>query len=253
MYFIIIKIFCFFNFGLFGLILSPFIGPLVFLCIHPREKAEKKLRSLISFFFKLLLKTAIFLRIIELNIDNLKKIEEARGLVICANHPTILDAVILMAYMPNADCIVKGSYWKNPITRGIVSRLYIPNNLDAKQMQRACQKSMKKGNNLLIFPEGTRTPPHIETPETIKRSASHIALLTNSPILPIHIQATKPSSIGKGDPFFSSPADGKILFSLTVKNQIKTEAFSDFSRPIAARRLTGILKADIFSIEERYE
>lgn len=239
------------SFGLFGLVLSPIIGPLFFLCIHPRDKAELKLRNLISFFFRVFLKTMIFLRIVSLRIENLKKIQDSHGLVVCANHPTLIDAVILIAYLPQADCIVKSTHWKNPVTRGIVSRLYIPNNLNAADMQKACLDSLEKGNNILIFPEGTRTPINGPVSVEIKRSASQIALLAKCPVLPIHIQVNKPNGLGKGESILTTPENGRVIFTLVVKNIIKTETYRNYPRPIAARRLTSILKADIFYLEEK--
>src|SRR5258708_5298809 len=43
------------------------------------------------------------------------------GLLILANHPTVIGAVLVMAFVRHADCIVKGRLWDNPFTRGPVS------------------------------------------------------------------------------------------------------------------------------------
>jgi hypothetical protein len=37
-----------------------------------------------------------------------------RGQLIVANHPTLLDALLLMSPMPQADCVAKERYYRHP-------------------------------------------------------------------------------------------------------------------------------------------
>lgn len=45
---------------------------------------------------------------------------ERQGLLILANHPTLIDTVFLMAFVKHADCIVNNNLWRNPFTGGPV-------------------------------------------------------------------------------------------------------------------------------------
>jgi 1-acyl-sn-glycerol-3-phosphate acyltransferase len=83
---------------------------------------------------------------------------ERDGLLILANHPTLIDTVFLMAFVQNADCIVKGGLWNNPFTAVRCGRPgYINNDLGAALVD-DCIASLRMRNNLIMFPEGTRTP-----------------------------------------------------------------------------------------------
>src|SRR6202008_1371053 len=45
---------------------------------------------------------------------------EREGLLILANHPTLIDIVFLMAFVKHGDCIVKSALWRNPFTHATV-------------------------------------------------------------------------------------------------------------------------------------
>ena len=42
------------------------------------------------------------------------------GLLVLANHPTLIDVVCLISLLPNADCVVKRAVARNPFMRGPV-------------------------------------------------------------------------------------------------------------------------------------
>lgn len=80
-----------------------------------------------------------------------------RPLVLVANHPSLLDVVIIASRFPNAVCIMKAALMDN-ILLGSAARLarYIPNDAPLEMVRRARQE-LGEGAHLLIFPEGTRT------------------------------------------------------------------------------------------------
>jgi 1-acyl-sn-glycerol-3-phosphate acyltransferase len=45
------------------------------------------------------------------------------GLLVLANHPTLIDVVCLISLLPNADCVVKRAVACNLFMRGLVRRL----------------------------------------------------------------------------------------------------------------------------------
>ena len=60
------------------------------------------------------------------------------GQLIIANHPTLVDIVFLISRVKQANCIVKGSLWRNPFMRGpILNAGYISND-DPEKMIAEC-------------------------------------------------------------------------------------------------------------------
>ena len=86
---------------------------------------------------------------------------ERQPMVIVANHPSLLDAVILVSHLPNAVCIMKAGLMRN-LLLGAGARMarYIVNDSPLHMIRHAIQE-LKEGGTLVIFPEGTRTstPP----------------------------------------------------------------------------------------------
>ncbi|WP_369678325.1 lysophospholipid acyltransferase family protein, partial [Enterococcus faecium] len=90
----------------------------------------------------------------------LDTIKNAKGQLIIANHPSLIDVVVLISIVRNADCVVKADLWKNPFLKGVVKATgYINNDADPEYFLNQCQQSFARGNNLIVFPEGTRSVP----------------------------------------------------------------------------------------------
>ena len=61
-----------------------------------------------------------------------------RGLVVAANHPSMLDAVLLISRLPRVVCITKASLWDNAfLGPGIRLAGYIRNDAPLAMMRRA--------------------------------------------------------------------------------------------------------------------
>ncbi len=83
------------------------------------------------------------------------------ALIIAPNHPSLLDAVLVISRLPRVVCITKASLWDNLfLGGGIRLAAYIRNDTPVKLVKRAT-RALRAGHQLLIFPEGTRTarPP----------------------------------------------------------------------------------------------
>jgi len=105
-----------------------------------------------------------------------------RGHLIIANHPSLLDALFIIAATQNLCCIVKADLLKNPFTRYIVKLAgYIPNQSETLLADSA--RVLASGTNLLIFPEGTRNTSDEQL--NFKRGAANIALSTGCPVSPV--------------------------------------------------------------------
>lgn len=78
--------------------------------------------------------------------------------VVVANHPSLLDAVFLIARVPAAVCIFKPAIRRNPVLGLAALRAgYLPSDSGLDLVKSAVAK-IESGATLVVFPEGTRTP-----------------------------------------------------------------------------------------------
>ncbi|HBF48238.1 MULTISPECIES: lysophospholipid acyltransferase family protein [Shewanella] len=175
---------CYIAFGLGGLLSSLTILPL--LRFWPGEKTVRVARAqkAVSWMFKAFVAMLSFAGVIAVSTKNIEALQQTKGKVVIANHPTLVDVVVLISLMPNAGCIVKQSLWRNPFIRGVLASAgYIPNR-GADWLLHDCQQVLRTDTNLIIFPEGTRTlTGNIVNP--FARGAANIALRTQTDILPV--------------------------------------------------------------------
>ncbi|RYF67562.1 MAG: 1-acyl-sn-glycerol-3-phosphate acyltransferase, partial [Comamonadaceae bacterium] len=144
-------------------------------------------------------------------------------LIFVANHPTMLDALLLVAHLPRSACIMKASLMKN-IFLGAGARLarYIRND-SARTMVRLSVDDLKNGGQLVIFPEGTRTVA--PTLNAFRPGVTLIAKLARAPIQTVFIDTDSPY-LGKGWPLWRVPPL-PIVFKLRLGQRFAPQANSD--------------------------
>lgn len=161
--------------------------------------------------------------------------------LIVANHPTLIDVVLLLACLPQADCIVKNAVRKNTFLRGIVAHAgYLPNDLGDALVD-SCVDRLRSNRSLLLFPEGTRSPKG--GLGAFQRGAARIALKSRRPIVPIVITCHPPTLL-KGERWYDVP-DRPAHFTLRAEEPIDSTQYLDeeMAPALAARRLTADLRA----------
>jgi 1-acyl-sn-glycerol-3-phosphate acyltransferase len=128
--------------------------------------------------------------------------DEPGGLIVACNHPTMLDAMIVVARLPRGVCIMKAELLRN-VFLGAGARLaqYIGNDT-GRGMIRDAVATLREGNQLVLFPEGTRTvtPPL----NAFKPGITLIAHLAQAPIQTVLIEAESPY-LRKGWPLLRTP------------------------------------------------
>lgn len=163
------------------------------------------------------------------------------GVLVVANHPTILDVVFLVARMPQADCIVKLGAWRNPFLRRIVSIAGYIANADGPAVVEACAERLRAGRSLIVFPEGTRSP--VGGLRTFRRGAARVALQSQGLVVPVTIRC-EPPALAKGQRWWGIQAQ-RLVFTLEAGAPFHPADWIGLegktSTPRAARQLTAAL------------
>jgi 1-acyl-sn-glycerol-3-phosphate acyltransferase len=182
---------------LFGFVLFP-----LFTTASAGRRSELRVQRTIHRAFRLFVWIITALGLIRVTSRGVEWLNRPGGCVIVANHPTLIDVVLLIALLPQADCIVKEAVWRNPYMRRIVRAAgYIPNDAGSA-LTMACADRLRQGRKLLLFPEGTRSPR--EQLGMFRRGAARIALASGCEIVPVVIRC-EPPTFRKGEPWFHVP------------------------------------------------
>jgi 1-acyl-sn-glycerol-3-phosphate acyltransferase len=239
----------FLAFGAGGLGLRILVFPALNLFVRERRLRIALARHVILLAFRGFIELMRFFGVLRYDIRGLERLERG-GLLILANHPTLIDTVFLMAFVKHADCIVKSKLWRNPFTRGPVRAAGYINNERGPELVEDCIASLRSGNNLIIFPEGTRTPKHGSI--HFKRGAANIALRGSCNVTPVIIRCTPPA-LSKGDKWWRVPSRW-VHFSLEVQEDIDIRPFIADARNevLGARHLTDHLQEYFMKESERH-
>lgn len=154
------------------------------------------------------------------------------GQLIVANHPTLIDVVFLIAFAPQANCVVKHAMFRNPLTRSVVVAAgYISNDLTADMIEGAAA-ALHRGECLIMFPEGTRTG--VGQPLTFHRGAANVAIRAAASVTPVYIRC-EPITLTKAEPWYRIPPR-RPHFTLAVGEDFELGAARGIkSIPIASR------------------
>lgn len=235
---------CFSLFGLGGLILTLIIFPLYYL--FAGKYRTRLARKTIQTAFALFLWIMQFTGVLKFEIKSARRLTDAKGMLVLANHPTLIDVIAIIAYMPNVNCIVKQQLWSNFFIGMVVRSADYIRNTESEGLIEQCHEALQAGNNLIIFPEGTRSRPG--EPLKFKRGTAHILLKSNALIKPVIIKCV-PSTLTKGEKWYKIPRT-KANMIVSVQPAMSTEklmANADGDvEAFSARQLTKKLE-DYFS------
>lgn len=179
-------------------------------------------------FFIYLTKIFGFLEV-NLNIDKLNLNEKT---LIIANHPSLLDVVFMLSHLKRINCVVKDSLRKNIfLFLAIKAANYIPNTNNEELLNKSLSV-LHNGENLLIFPEGSRTKDNLN----FHKSAFYIGIKEAIKIYCIYIDMS-PRSLKKDQPWYQTPSQ-KIKYSFKLIKTIDINSFMPASPdPIRVRNL----------------
>jgi len=134
----------------------------------------------------------------------LARLRGERGLIIAPNHPSILDAVLIMAELPEAACVLKAGLLQSPfIGGGARWSGHISNDAGAGLVRQA-RAELQRGGQLLVFPEGTRTEPGADKVNEFKGAFALVARAAQAPVQTVVLRYNS-RLLGKGWPLWAVP------------------------------------------------
>ncbi|CND82612.1 putative acyltransferase [Yersinia nurmii] len=227
---------CFALFGLGGLLLS--LLWFNFLLLTQRDGQQRRIlaRRSISASFRLFLALARRLGVLDYRLQGIEKIRADKGCLVVANHPTLLDYVILASALPDVDCLVKAGLLRNPFVNGVIKAADYLVNSQGPTLLAACRQRLNRGENILIFPEGTRTSPG--KPLKLQRGAANVAVRCECDLRIVHIHCSQ-QTLDKQSRWYQIPPE-KPVFSVVVGERIANEYFvavEEDAQALAARQL----------------
>jgi 1-acyl-sn-glycerol-3-phosphate acyltransferase len=160
----------------------------------------------------------------------------ASGTVYVANHPSIVDATLILARLQDAVCIFKPSLMQNPaIGPAAIMAGYVRGDTGLDLIKAAAAK-VASGQSLLAFPEGTRTVPG-KLIGPMKPGFALIAARAKAPVRLIIVRAS-PELGTKGRPFWPAPAVLPGWIELTLDRSwehVPGRSASELTRDIESR------------------
>jgi len=189
-------------FGVIGIVIGYVILPLVKLVIRDRKEREVAARSIIGSCFRLFVWAACGMRLISYRVTGMEHYDPGDSRLILANHPTLIDVVLLISLFPQVDCVIKEAVTRNVAMRMMVGTANYISNRDPTDLLESCTTRLRSGSSLLLFPEGTRTAG--DPPLTFMPGAAEVAVQAGATILPIVIDC-HPRFLGKYEPWYYMP------------------------------------------------
>lgn len=228
-----------FSFALFGLgsvVLAVLVMVPLNLCVTDPARRSRLAQASVHWCFAAFVRTMGVLRVIDFEATDAEALEADSGRLVIANHPSLIDVVLIMSLMRRTQCIVKHQHWRNPFLRSIFAATgYIRNDEAPERLIDDCVRALAAGNNLVVFPEGSRTAPG--GPRVLQRGFANIAVAAGAEIRLLTVRCV-PTTLTRGERWYAIPGS-RPCFTLSVHEIIDAAAIAAACPPsIAARRLT---------------
>lgn len=209
--------FFFVAFALGSLLLGLLLFPVVLL-LGTGRKARRRMRALVRVTYRLFVWAARVTGLfrVEISPEDRTRLVALRGCVVVSNHLTLIDIIILIAHLGDATAIAKSAAARNPFYARIVKSIFLVND-DPEGVLADAGKLLRQGVNLIVFPEGTRTPSDA-VHRRLRRGAAQIALAAECPVWAICL-ACDPPVLAKGQPWHDVGAR-TIVYSLRVLGEV---------------------------------
>ncbi len=224
------------GFAAFGLLSSLLAFVWLPLTARGPLSAQRSIHRWARFYLKLVDR----MRIVGVRVEGAEQLASRRPRVIVANHPSLIDAVVLCGVLEQVDCVVKPSWARSLFLRGLVRSADWVSSESPRQLVEDCAARLRAGRTLLVFPEGTRSPRGGLGP--FHRGAALTALRTGAPLLPVLIEFDY-GITGKGQKWYDL-GSRPVQVTLRIREEIASRPFADSGLPMAqaSRKLNAELR-----------
>jgi 1-acyl-sn-glycerol-3-phosphate acyltransferase len=232
-------------FGVGALVVTFLCFPVVRLLSRGPLDRARRAQRVVQRAFRLFTWFMEVLGLIRVSWSGLDRLRRDGPNLVIANHPTLIDVVLLIGHLPQADCVVKEALLGNPFLGWAVRSADYISNGQREALVDACLERLRQGRTLLLFPEGTRSPGGRLGP--FRRGAARIALQSGCALLPVVITC-QPLSLTKGQRWWDVP-ERTVRFRLHMADPIVPKDHLDGQpeTPLAARQLTAALR-DFYAV-----
>lgn len=171
--------------------------------VLPRSVGQRLGRRAISAGFRFYLHVLAWLCACRFDVSELDALRDEGPLIIAANHPSLLDAVVIVSRLPNAICVMKASLMDN-LLFGAAARLarYVRNDGILQIIARS-RDALARGDQLVLFPEGSRTSDFPLDP--LAPTLGMISRRSRVPVQTVLLDFSSPY-LGKAWPLFQPPS-----------------------------------------------
>jgi 1-acyl-sn-glycerol-3-phosphate acyltransferase len=187
-------------FGLLMLVWS--LCAAVLYLLLPRTLGAPLGQHALTALFRLYLAVLKASGLVKLDLSALDALRDERSLVVAPNHPSLIDAVLVVSRLPRVVCIMKAEIGENLLFGGAARLADYIRNESPLGMTRSAANAVRAGSQLLVFPEGTRT--RHGPVDAFKGGFALIAKRAGAPVQTVFIETNSPF-LGKGWPLLKKP------------------------------------------------
>jgi len=239
----VLTAYCFAQFAVQVLWLGKWVMPRIMKSrgqsVEKRSQALYNAQKHVSFY----LKTLSFFGLVEFHFrgDVLKE-----PAVIAANHPSILDFIVLLHDYPNGICLYKSQTRSNPVLVDFVTVAGYVEGMDgsraaSKRIVDECCQRLNEGHQVIFFPEGTRSKSNVSV-SRFRSTGFYAAIRSGVPIQPVAIYC-RPLFLGKNQSWSSfSKAKNRIVIEYLEPIRIETLPSETQTAKGVADHVRGIIK-----------
>lgn len=190
-----------------GLLSGVLVLPVLWAFERDPERRVRATQRYVSGAFRWMLSVMRAFRLFDFDPDKVAAGLADEPVLVVANHPCTIDVVAVLSVYRDASVVVKHKIWRNPFLRPLFvwcghidggDGTMVSNKRVLDQMK----DRLARGMNVVIFPEGTRSPPG--GLGKLHKGAFSVASQTGVPVLPVLVTADPPV-LHKEQPWYVWP------------------------------------------------
>lgn len=175
-------------------------------------RRQRFARTVIFRIFRVYFQAMEAMGCLKLDLGALDSLRDAAPMVIAPNHPSLIDAGLVLSRLPDLACIMKADILDNSLFgTGARAAGYIASQ-PPRSMLRGAVENLRRGSHILLFPEGTRT--HTPPVNALQRTAGLLARQAQVPVQTVLIE-TNTGFLGKGWTL-SSPPEMPMVYQVRL-------------------------------------